>query len=71
MASVKFQKGSDEWYMFMAFWQLCQKHWNVENTDNYWQSVIDDCGKFYNNFKDVGFAKEMTFAFIEYLEKKK
>lgn len=70
MASKKFQKESEEWYMFMEFWKLCQAHWIPEKTEDYWQAVIDDCNKFYKSFKNVGFAKEMTLAFIEYLEKK-
>ena len=35
MASVKFSKGSEEWQMFIDYWNLCQKHWQVESTDEY------------------------------------
>lgn len=35
MSAVKFSKGSEEWMMFTDFWQLCQKHWEVELTDEY------------------------------------
>ena len=41
MASAKFNKGSEEWMMFTDFWNLCQKYWIVENTDEYWDSLVD------------------------------
>lgn len=71
MASKNFPKGSEEWFMFTTFWKICQAHWIPEKSDKYWQSVIDDCHKFYETFKDVGFAKELSLALIEYLESKK
>lgn len=45
MASKKFAKGSDEWMMFMDFWNLCQKFWISEDTDEYYEQLIKE-----NNF---------------------
>ena len=70
LASQKFTNGSVEWFMFTTFWKLCQQFWIVENSDDYWQSLIDECNKFYNTFKDVGLSQQLTMALIEYLESK-
>jgi hypothetical protein len=47
MASVKFDKGSEKWMMFMDFWKLCQKHWEPEDNDEYWDNLINDCDDFF------------------------
>ena len=70
MAEQKFPKGSDEWFMFTTFWNLCQAYWIPENTEKYWQNVIDDCNKFYETFKDIGFSKQLAMSLIEFLEEK-
>lgn len=63
MASVKFRKGSEEWQMFIDYWNLCQKHWQVENTDEYWENLIDDCNEFCEKYKDYKFAREIARGF--------
>ena len=70
MAEQKFSKGSDEWFMFTTFWAMCQAHWIPDKTEGYWQSVIDDCKKFNETFKDVGFSKQLALALIDFLEEK-
>ncbi len=53
MAAVKFQKGSEEWMMFMDYWALCQNFWIAENNDAYWQDFIDASNKFVEKYKNV------------------
>lgn len=64
MAEVKFQKGSEEWQMFVDYWNLCQKHWNVEYTDEYWENLIEDANKFCEKYKDYKFARQVALAFL-------
>ena len=36
---IKFAKGSEEWVLFMDFWELVQNLWGIEDTEAYWDSV--------------------------------
>lgn len=67
MASRKFPKGSDEWQMFTAFWKLCQKYWEPEDDDKYWQDLIQDVNDFSAKYNNL-FAKNVALAFIDTLE---
>lgn len=69
MAAVKFPKGSEEWMMFTEFWGICQKYWIPENTDEYWESLIDETNEFAEKYKGE-FANKLAIAFIESMEKK-
>ena len=68
MAGVKFGKGSEEWMMFMDYWQLCQKYWEVERTDEYWDSLIDCTNDFYEKYRAIPLARRLAFALIEAME---
>lgn len=66
MSQVKFNKGSEEWMMFTDFWQLCQKHWEVELTDKYWQDLIrKDATDFEIKYKSIPLARNMIKAFLD------
>ncbi len=69
MAEVKFPKGSEEWQMFTDFWKLCQKYWIVENSDDYWDSLVDNAGDFMNKY-DTYFAKQLAIGFVESQDRK-
>ncbi len=64
MAAVKFNKGSEQWMLFMDFWQLCQKHWKVEQTDKYWENVIADSNSFAEKYKSIPLARNIALAFL-------
>lgn len=64
MAEVKFGKGSEEWMMFTEFWQLCQKYWNPENNDSYWDGLVTDVDAFYKKFSQIELSKELALSFI-------
>ena len=68
MAEVKFSKGSEEWLMFTDFWQLCQKYWEVERSDEYWESLIDCTNDFYEKYRSIPLARRLSFALIEAME---
>lgn len=41
MSEAKFEKNSPEWKMFRDLYQIIEKYWIPEDTDEYWNSVID------------------------------
>lgn len=72
MASVKFEKDSEEWQMFTDFWALCQKYWEIEDSDEYWEQSInaaDDFCKKYNG-KNGFFVKKLASALGDTLAEK-
>ena len=68
MASKKFNKGSEEWMMFTDFWNLCQKYWILEDTDEYWESVISSTNEFYEKYNNIPLSKRLALAFIDAME---
>ena len=69
MAAVKFNKDSKEWQMFTDFWKICQKYWEVEITDGYWEGLVGEMRDFYNKYKDIELAKEMIMGFKDVQER--
>lgn len=68
MASKKFNKGSEEWMMFMDFWNLCQKYWIVEDTDEYWEGVIRSANDFQKKYNHILLSRRLALAFVDALE---
>lgn len=68
MASKKFSKGSEEWMMFMDFWNLCQKYWIVEDTDEYWESVIRSANDFQKKYNHILLSRRLALAFVDSME---
>ena len=65
MAEKKFNKGTEEWMMFVDFWNICQKNWLVENSDSYWANIIADAHEFHDKYKDIPLAKNMILSFVK------
>ena len=63
MAEVKFDKGSEEWQMFVEYWQMCQKFWEPEVTEEYWQQLVKAMNDFYEKFKNIPLARKLAVAF--------
>lgn len=70
MAEVKFSKGSEEWMMFMEYWNLCQKYWKIEKDDNYWDSLVKETNSFYEKYKSIKLSKRLAMALMETQEEK-
>ena len=68
MAEVRFEKGSDEWKMFTDFWRMCQKYWGVENSDEYWDSLIDCTNEFYEKYKHIPLARRLALSLVDTME---
>lgn len=71
MASKAFSKDTKEREMFVEFWEMCQKYWIPEDSDEYWQSIIKVTDDFVEKYKDLHpIVPEMAAAFISGMEKK-
>lgn len=70
MASEKFEKGSEEWMMFLDFWNLCQKYWIVENTDEYWDSLVNSAREFYEKYKNIHLSENLAIALLNSQDEK-
>lgn len=68
MAKKKFLKGSEEWMLFQDFWGLCQSFWLVEDTETYWEEMIDQVEEFRKKYPGE-FPKDLAYALIRELER--
>ena len=65
----KFAKGSSECMMFMDYWALCQKYWEPDDNDDYWESVVKETDVFYRKYNSE-FAKSLALTLVNELERK-
>ena len=65
----KFAKGSSEWMMFMDYWALCQKYWEPDDNDDYWESVVKETDVFYRKYNSE-FARSLELTLVNELERK-
>ena len=65
----KFAKGSSEWMMFMDYWALCQKYWEPDDNDDYWESFVKETDVFYRKYNSE-FAKSLALTLVNELERK-
>ena len=60
----KFEKDSPEWLMFRDIYALIQKHYIVEESDDYWEQIVKDVAEFGEKYK--GLAVPLAVAFLNY-----
>lgn len=70
MASKRFDKGSEEWLLFMEYWQLCQKYWEPEETDEWWDEALHQIDLFSKKYGSTVFARGLCMALVNELEVK-
>ncbi len=63
------KKGTEEFEMFRDYWKMLEENWGVEDTEIYWNKVIEDTKAFYGRYK-TEFSKELALALINELERK-
>lgn len=69
MAAVKFNKESAEWHMFTEYWKICQQYWEVENTDEYWEGLVQEAERFFKKYKNINLSKALIMGFLDTQEK--
>lgn len=50
------------------FWLLCQKYWDCEKTDDYWENLVDYAND-YHKKNNNDFSKIIAISLIDKLEK--
>lgn len=68
---VKFEKNSFNWRMFAEYYILCQDYWELEDTNDWWEEVIDKCKEFSAKYENDTFARGLVDALIRKLEEEK
>ncbi len=69
MAEVRFAKGSEERQLFIDYCSLCQKYWEPEDNDDYWESLTRDADEFYKKY-NTDFAKGLALQLVNEAERK-
>lgn len=69
MSAIKLQKGTEEFEMFRDYWKMLEENWGVEDSEAYWNKVIEDTDAFYRKY-ETEFSKELAQALINELERK-
>ena len=64
------EKGSEEWYMFMDFWNICKKFWVIDDSEEYWKELISSLDAFVKKYNYDFFAKKLALSFSDYLDYK-
>lgn len=67
MAKAEFKRGTEEFMMFADFYNLFKQFWYPEDTDEYWEELMEECDKFYRKYNSV-YAKHLALAIAEALE---
>ena len=62
----QFEKDSIEMLMFRDFYRIIQDYWIFEDTEAYWQGLIDDMEDFYKKYRDsVPLSRRIGKAFVD------
>lgn len=72
VAQQKFEKGTELHQMINDYLRLLQQFWIVEESESYWEKVLESIYGFYGKYKEVDnvFAVTMALAFLDVLEEK-
>lgn len=69
MASQRFEKGSEMFFMFQDYWKLVQKFYIPEDNDQYWADFHESVNDFYRRYH-TEYAKSLATSFIDELDRK-
>lgn len=67
----KFPKGCEMYFMFQDFWNLVQNYWRLEDSDEYWDSLIDSVNAFMNKYQNIYLARVLAIAFLDERDRQK
>lgn len=71
MVAVKFAKESQEFKMFADYWNMCQKYWNIKDTDDKeWEQLVYDMQVFCETYTEISLARKLASALLDDLEKR-
>lgn len=67
----QFEKDSMEMRMFREYYRIIQDYWVFEDTEAYWQGLIDDMEDFYRTYQTaIPLARKIGKAFVDMMLEK-
>lgn len=70
MASKTLTKDTPEFKMFGEYYNLVQKFYIVERTDEYWDALVKEGNEFFDKWsKTVPISRELVNALLNYQER--
>lgn len=67
---VKFEKGSEKWQMFVDYYKFIQDYGAPENSDGWWQELIDKSNELCYKYGNQQYVKDLVMAHVNELERK-
>lgn len=58
------------WGMFTDAWKFYKKYADVQQSDEYWESVVDESGQIAKKYDNAKLAIALILAAVEELERK-
>lgn len=50
-------------------WKFLKEHCRIEDSDDYWQKVVDESNKLYEKYGETEFAKEQFLSVVNELDR--
>lgn len=63
-------KSTIEFTIYADIWSFHKRYYDVSDSDDYWEAVIDDANTLYKKYDNSKFAKSLVMAVMEELERK-
>lgn len=57
----KLGKGTEEFEMFQEYWTIIQNYYIVEDTEKYWEMLIESLNVFIKKYGKFGYSLAMAF----------
>lgn len=67
---VKFEKGSEQWQLFVDYYKFIQDYGAPEDSDNWWQELFTKSTELCQKYGSAGFIRDLVMAHVNELERK-
>ena len=63
-------KSTIEFAIYADVWNFHKRYYDVSDSDDYWEAVIDDANILYKKYDNSKFAKSLVMAVADELERR-
>lgn len=64
-----FEKDSREFNLFKDYWDFCKKHWQVTDTDEWWEEATNEIRAYAKKYGNTRFVLDLSLAVMNHLER--
>lgn len=64
-----FEKDSREFNLFKDYWDFCKKHWEVTDTDEWWDEAAEGLKELTKKYGNTRFVLDLGLAVWGHLER--